>query len=88
MTIDSPFVEHYLDAMRPTLWPIYLTLALLVGWMGFISVRTLFDPLDPGSAAGFARNVKLLVYIIVAIPFARPALVAAGRCWAEDGDRS
>lgn len=81
MNIDSPFVDHYMDSVRPTLWPIYLVLVVLIAWLSVVTLETMFDPLNFGAKNDFAQAAQVFMFAVAAVPFVRPALVAAGRCW-------
>jgi hypothetical protein len=83
MTIDSPIVGAFLDAFRPRLLPIYVTLAFLTGWLGMVSVQVLFEPTEMAAATVLATRVELLMLILIAMPFAQPLAIAATRCWLE-----
>jgi len=83
MTIDSPMAGAFLDAFRPRVLPIYLTLAFLLGWLGVVSVHVLFEPTDMAAATVFANRVRLAMLAVIATPFAQPLAIASVRCWSE-----
>lgn len=83
MTIDDPIVGEFLEAFRPRVLPIYLTLTFLIGWLGLLSVHVLFEPTEMAAATVFVTRVELLMFMLITIPFVEPLAIAAGRCWSE-----
>jgi len=83
MNINSPIVGAFLNEFRPRLLPIYLTLAFLTGWAGILSVQVLFEPAEMAAATVFATRVELLMFILIAMPFAQPLAIVSTRCWLE-----
>jgi hypothetical protein len=83
MNVDSEFVGAFLEAFRPRLLALYVTVAFLTGWVGLLSTQVLFEPTEMADATVFANRVQLLVFILVGIPFVEPLAIAATRCWLE-----
>jgi len=83
MNIDSPIVGTFLNEFRARVLPIYFTLAFLVGWLGLLSVRVLFEPADMAAATVFATRVRLAMLALIATPFAQPLAIVSTRCLLE-----
>jgi len=83
MNVHSEFVGAFLAEFRPRVLPIYLTLTVLLGWLGVVSVHVLFEPTDMAAATVFVNRVQLAMLAVIATPFAQPLAIAACRCWSE-----
>jgi len=79
MNVHSEFVGAFLAEFRPRVLPIYLTLAFLIGWIGLLSVRVLFEPTDMAAATVFANRVRLAMLAVIATPFAQPLAIVSTR---------
>jgi len=83
MNVHSELVGAFLEAFRPRLLGLYVAVAFLTGWVGLLSVHVLFEPTEMAAATVFANRVRLLVFVLVGIPFVEPLAIAATRCWLE-----
>jgi hypothetical protein len=80
---QEAFLDEFLEAFEFRLFPVYVTLAILVGWLGKLTVRVVEVEQGflaaGGVAGGLQGPVRILMWVLIATPF----LFAAGEAYSN-----
>lgn len=77
-------LDEYVSEFNGDILPAYISLAALIGWVGFITIWMFSE--NGGSVAAAERVAtvtEIWMVVLVAFPLASPALKIFGRRWRE-----